>query len=927
MKETTDISSGEPLPVKIDEALIALFLKELREQSDSIRLDLQLFEENPQLDQPLKEWAQTARTIKQAAHIVKLQQVVEAAQTLELYAQALLDQRVIKTASGQELCVKIVQLLADLSCIEPDHLSFFLQEKQELLAELHQKLSSLLAISPAANVKEELIVEELESENPDFVIDDAMFDLFRIEVETQSRVLNRGLIELEQNEDPILLEELMRAAHSIKGAARVVSLPSIVKMAHSMEDCFVSIQANQKALPVHMIDTLLQMVDLLSNLSRIRSSDIHNWLKGQLPLIEKKIKELEEIQKQEPVNARGAVALVSAFEGKGKESIGSSTVPYPLKEMKKSESIKPFQTGFSEERVLRVTAQNLNRLMGLAGESLVESRWLYPFWDNLQKLKKEQIEIANLLDGFRGGLADSRLDERMWQYLTDLQHRFNESRQLLTENLGELDSFIRRHANLSDRLYQEVINSRLRPFSDGVETFPRMVRDLARQLDKRVRLEIEGLSTLVDRDILEKLEAPLSHLLRNAIDHGIESPQERQKNEKPTEGLIKLKAYHRGGMLGITVSDDGRGIDVEELRKRIVEKNFTSSEMAKRLSESEVIDFLFLPGFSTAKEVTEISGRGIGLNIVRSAVQEVGGIVKTTLMPGKGTSFNLQLPLTLSVIRALLVEISGEAYAFPLARIDQALLINRDQIEMAENKQYFRYENQNIGLVSAWQVLELAEPQLTLNLLPVIILSERTNSYGLVVDRLIGEKELVVQELDARLGKVSDISAGALMEDGSPVLIIDVDDIVHSIDLLLSGAGVAKISYTKELPPDRIAKRVLVVDDSITVREVECRLLKNQGYEVETAVNGIDGWNAVRVGHYDLVITDIDMPRMNGIDLVRAIKNDPHLSDIPVMIVSYKEGETDRLMGLEAGADYYLTKSSFHDATLLAAVYDLIGKP
>ncbi len=905
MKEASDNSSQESFPVKVDEALIALFLKELREQSDNIRLDLQLFEENPQLDQPLKEWTQIARAIKQAAHIVKLQPIVETAEALELYSQALLEQRIIKTIEGQDVCSKVIQLLTHLSYIEPDHLTFFLQEKQTSLTELNQKLTALLAPSPPTYSKEkEVVVEEVESENADFMIDDAMFDLFHIELETQSKVLNHGLIELEQNKDPILLDELMRAAHSIKGAARVVSLPPIVKMAHAMEDCFVDIRAHKQMLPIQVIDILLQMVDLLSNLSRIQSSDMDGWIKAQRPLIEKKIQELRESQKQETPTSQGVV-------------LG-----------KKSEFVKPFQTGFSGERVLRVTAQNLNRLMGLAGESLVESRWLYPFWDNLQKLKKEQIGIANLLDTFRNSLVESKFDERLWQYLTDLQYRFNESRQLLTENLGELDSFIRRHANLSDRLYQEVINSRLRPFSDGVETFPRMVRDLARQLNKRVRLEIEGLSTLVDRDILEKLEAPLSHLLRNAIDHGIESPQERQRKEKPTEGVIKLKAYHRGGMLGITVTDDGCGIDVEELRKRIVEKNFTSSEMAKRMSENEVIDFLFIPGYSTAKEVTEISGRGIGLNIVRSVVQEVGGIVKATLIPGKGTSFDLQLPLTLSVIRALLVEIGGETYAFPLARVDQALLITRDQIEMVENKQYFRYENQNIGLVPAWQVLKLAEPQLTLTMLPIIILSERSHSYGLVVDRLIGEKELVVQELDARLGKVPDISAGALMEDGSPVLIIDVDDIVHSINQLFSErGGFSKISYTKELPSDRLTKRVLVVDDSITVREVECRLLKNQGYEVETAVNGIDGWNAVRIGHYDLVITDIDMPRMNGIDLVRAIKNDPHLSDIPVMIVSYKEGETDRLMGLEAGADYYLTKSSFHDATLLAAVYDLIGKP
>jgi two-component system sensor histidine kinase and response regulator WspE len=565
--------------------------------------------------------------------------------------------------------------------------------------------------------------------------------------------------------------------------------------------------------------------------------------------------------------------------------------------------------------------------MGLAGESLVESRWLYPFVEALIRLKKHQNALTESFDQLRDSLREEKLNQLTQHCLTDLQNQLNEGRHQLNERLGELDDFIRRHASLSDRLYQEVINSRMRPFADGVEAFPRMIRDLARQLGKRVKLEIEGKSTPVDRDILEKLESPLSHLLRNAVDHGIELPAERQAAGKSPEGVIKLEARHRGGMLAITVSDDGRGINIEQLRRKIVEKNLISAEMASRLTDSEVVDFLFLPGFSTSHQVTEISGRGVGLDIVQSAVQEVGGVVRTVFTPGKGMVFHLQLPLTLSVIRALLVEISGEAYAFPLARIDQVFLLNRERIDAIENRQFFHYEGQNIGLVPAWQVLELSEPLLKLTQIPVIILKDRLNSYGLVVDRLIGEKELVVQELDSRLGKVADVIAGALMEDGAPVLIIDVEDIVRSIDNLLSGGRLMRVAYTKDMEVVQPRKRVLVVDDSITVREVECRLLQNQGYEVETAVNGIEGWNAVRIGHYDLVVTDVDMPRMNGIELVRAIKGDERLRNLPVMIVSYKEGEEDRLLGLEAGADYYLTKSSFHDATLLNAVYDLIGQP
>ncbi|MCB1119785.1 MAG: response regulator, partial [Chlamydiia bacterium] len=451
---------------------------------------------------------------------------------------------------------------------------------------------------------------------------------------------------------------------------------------------------------------------------------------------------------------------------------------------------------------------------------------------------------------------------------------------------------------------------------------------LGRQLGKKVRLVISGKSTQVDRDILEKLESPLGHLVRNALDHGIESPQERQLAGKPEEGVVTLEARHQGGMLAISVIDDGRGIDIELLRDKIVEKKLVDAQVASQLSPSEILDFLFLPSFSTSPGISEISGRGVGLDIVQSVVHELGGGVRVSFEKVKGARFDLQLPVTLSVIRALHVEISGEPYAFPLARIDKALWIDEEKIERVENRQFFHQEGQNIGLISAWQVLDLPKPQVESKRLSVIIVSDHQNRYGLVVDRLIGEKEFVLQELDPRFGKIPDILAGSVMEDGSPVLIIDVEDIVRSADHLLTGGREALLTFPKsKKEKTRGKKKILIVDDSMTVREVESRLLANRGYEVETAVDGIDGWNAIREDGYDLVITDVDMPRMNGIELLKLVKSDPKFSHLPILIVSYKGDEEERLKGLAAGADYYLTKSSFHDTTLFDAVVDLIGNP
>jgi two-component system sensor histidine kinase and response regulator WspE len=324
--------------------------------------------------------------------------------------------------------------------------------------------------------------------------------------------------------------------------------------------------------------------------------------------------------------------------------------------------------------------------------------------------------------------------------------------------------------------------------------------------------------------------------------------------------------------------------------------------------------------------VTETSGRGVGLDVVQDMVRQVRGTIRIFFQPGKGTRFQLHLPLTLSVVRTLLVDIGGEAYAFPLAYIVRTLKLPRNKIELLEGRQCFTFDGRPVGLFSAHQVLGGGEPTFAGDEVHVIVVGENGNTYGLVVNGFLGEQELVVHPLNAQLGKIKDIAAGALMEDGSPVLIVDVEDMLHSVDKLVSSGALSKVQRAAGTDDIMIRKRVLVVDDSLTIRELERKLLDQHGYEVEAAVDGVDGWNLARTGQFDLIITDVDMPRMDGIELVTLLKKDDNLKSLPVMIVSYKDREEDRLRGLEAGADYYLAKSSFDDETLLQAVVDLIGE-
>ncbi|MHB8903268.1 MAG: hybrid sensor histidine kinase/response regulator, partial [Thermoguttaceae bacterium] len=419
--------------------------------------------------------------------------------------------------------------------------------------------------------------------------------------------------------------------------------------------------------------------------------------------------------------------------------------------------------------------------------------------------------------------------------------------------------------------------------------------------------------------------APLNHLLRNALDHGLETPEQRRRAGKPETCRLRVEAVHNAGLLSITVSDDGRGIDLDALRAKVVQRGLTTADVAGRLAEAELLDFLFLPGFSTASRVTEISGRGVGLDVVHSMVQSAGGHVRVHTEPGRGTSFQIHLPVTLSVLRAVIVEIAGDPYAFPHNRIDRLVRLERQQLRSIENRQYLEIDGSNVGIVMARQVLQLEAPEPGGDEVPIVLFGEGAARYGMVVDSFVGEQDLVVRPMDRRLGKIPNLHAAAILDDGSPVLIVDPDDLRRSIDKLLQGTRLQRAATAAARQDEVLRKRVLVVDDSITVREVERQLLANQGYLVETAVDGMEGWNLAREGRFDLVISDIDMPRLDGFELVRRIKADPRLHTVPIVIVSYKDREEDRLRGLEAGANHFLAKSSFHDDSLIQVVRELIG--
>jgi len=717
----------------------------------------------------------------------------------------------------------------------------------------------------------------------------SLLSLFQLEAKTQALKLSDGLIALESERSPAALEELMRAAHSLKGAARIVGHEGVAAIAHELEECFVAAQGGKLEISGSQIDVLLRGVDVMA----------------QTALVDPEIAVTDE-------SARALEAMLAALRSIERGDPAGAIA---------SDAARLHGNGAGAPKArLEGASYDTDRLLTLASEALVATRALVTTVESDGGHYRSDQEIERAFDVLRAAFRSARteappaLDALHAAVVSVLASR--------RERSDALDSVGQRVSSAVSHLYEGVLDARMLPFGDGIVGLPRLVRDTARALGREVSLVTSGEATPVDREVLRRLDAPLGHLIRNAVDHGIEPSHERLERGKPPRGTIRVEARHGGGRLLVSVQDDGRGLDFAAVRERVVRRGLAESQAVAEMSDSELSHFLFLPGFTMRDEVTPISGRGVGLDAVQMSVREIGGDVRLVHPPSGGMRFDLQLPLTLSVIRALVVLIGGEPYAFPLARVHRIVRVESSELSSVEGRQHFTLDGRQVGLVWGHQLLDIGASAAGESMC-VVVIGDHEATWGIVVDRFMGEQELVLRGLDARLQKVQDIGGASLLPDGSPLLVLDVDDVMRTASTLAAGGRLDPMR--KESAPAKARKRVLVVDDSLTVRELERKMIESLGYMVDVAVDGMDGWNAMRAGHYDLVVTDVDMPRMDGIELVTLIKRDAALKAIPVMIVSYKDRDEDRRRGLDAGADYYLTKGSFYDETMLRAIEDFIG--
>jgi two-component system chemotaxis sensor kinase CheA len=474
-----------------------------------------------------------------------------------------------------------------------------------------------------------------------------------------------------------------------------------------------------------------------------------------------------------------------------------------------------------------------------------------------------------------------------------------------------------------NELQEEIKRVRMLPLATITTTFSRMVRDVAREQKKKVNFTIEGGDTELDKRVLEQIKDPLIHLLRNSVDHGLETPAERKRAGKSPEGQIILSASQQGNRIVIRVEDDGRGLDLEAIKGSAIRKGLLRMGEADKLGETEIANLIFNSGLSTSSIITDISGRGVGMDVVRKNVEELHGTLEVDFEPGAGTVFVMTLPLTLASSRGLLVKAGEQTFALPLTSVERMLQIDANSIASVEGKEAITYQGKPIALARLADLMELPFKPVDTEQLTVVIVAVAEKRLGLVVDDLAGEQEVVIKNLGRQLAKVAGFAGATLLGTGQVILVLHIADLIKLAARTKPRIMMADMEEKEDTSDER--KTILVVDDSITTRTLEKNILEAVGYEVKLATDGREALGVLATaGLPHLIVSDINMPRIDGFELTSRIKQDARYANIPVILVTSLDSPADKARGIEVGADAYIVKSSFDQGNLLDTIEQLV---
>jgi two-component system, chemotaxis family, sensor kinase CheA len=747
----------------------------------------------------------------------------------------------------------------------------------------------------------------------------SFYSQFRDETAENIRALNEGLLAIESMPEDTperreLIDAIFRAMHTIKGSGRLLGFEDIGRIAHTCEHILGAVREGRRELDQSLADDLLRGGDAILELinasveGRATTIDVESLA---LTLGRGSRKESAESEEVAPVQT--PAASTSATDS-GAAGIGTTEASAPLARSARA----------SVRQTIRVRVDRLDRLLNLAGELTVgrqaqtaHLQTLHELQDLLGQQERMLLSLETELKRLRFSATQRELLDR---HINDVLNVGEHAGKLVRSQVERFEHHTTQSGQLVEDLEQEVMAARLLPISTLFTNLPRAVRDLARDVGKELNLSLIGETTELDRKVIEALNDPVLHMIRNAVDHGIEQPEQREAAGKPRQGTIEVSAQAFGAYAEVTLRDDGRGMDPQLLREAAVRKGLLSNDAATVLTDQEALELIFLPGFSTAQMITDISGRGVGMDVVRTNIQELGGQVQIESRLGTGTTITLTLPLTLVTTRVLLVEIGEQTFGLPASGCRGSVWAYPDAVRSIEGRAMLPYEGRLAPILRLADLLDVAgaQPFPSRHRTPTVIIGSGQRPLALLIDRLVDEREVVVKPLGTLMERQRRFSGAIQLGDGRLVLLLNPMALAQTARGMALARPLARRDAIQH-------SRLLVADDSFTTRELIRSILQSAGYEVTTAVDGLDALDKLRATSYDLVVSDVEMPRVDGFQLTTQIRRDLGLTDLPVVIITSLASETHRRRGLEAGAQAYIVKSQFDQGNLLETVRQLLG--
>ncbi len=900
----------------------ATFIAALNESNSQLKQDLNN-------EEALSNLEYAAHSLRSSAKMLSFQEITQLTAGLENVVEAIRDGSVENSLEIQndiEQTIDMIQRLRDGEEIDSAELSAVVQ---------------LLDVTSRTE----------EPEKQSHTLDkESMTKVFLDEANEILEALNQNLLELENMpESTLLLNEILRHLHTLKGSAMMVEFTRIGNLAHKLEDYFQMFKEKDSDAKQEMLTPAFTAMDLIQEMCQSISE-------GQGEAAERFTAKLAELDnKLFYYQNFDQVTTVNQPE--------SSTTPEPKK-----------TTGSRKDKnIIKIDTGYLDNLVNMATELVINRTELTTHFDNFKKMltdiesgKKQLHQVQNLLED----LIEEETGESETVERTDLNADAEEAKDLehVTENFKQITNVInnvtseltylsrdfekniQQISNLSKTLHNDILRVRMVPVEYLFDRFPRPVRDLAKAQGKRVTVSVEGNNAEMDRAMIEALADPVMHILRNAVDHGIEDGDTRKQNNKPKTGKIVLSARQEKSQVVIDISDDGKGIDLEAVKKTAIKRGLVTKKEAAKLSEAEILDFIFYPEFSTKAKATEVSGRGVGLDVVANQIQKLKGVIRIHTEKGQGTTFSIRVPLTLIISQALMTRIHNHAIAIPLIAVQESQQIDPAEILMDDNRRYVQAHGKLLPYISLSDIFDFGENTEEENSKNVLILHDAGISVALGIGEITGRQEIVIKALGKALQNVEYIAGGTILGNGEVALILDYASVIRSVETQFFGhirgrsslknmfsrkkaAGRVKLqiekgtSASENIINQKIVKgrkpRVLIVDDSNSVRSFVSGVLDKNGYSCIRATDGLEALEVLKKETIDLMITDLEMPKMDGFSLITEVRSNPENENLPIVILTGRSGKAQREKGATLGANSFIGKP-FKEGDLIKVVKDFV---